>query len=161
MLHIRRLEASPEKLWALWELMQGYRTLFSDLTRGDVENFQSVMCKPYSLWLEVMNDHVPVGIIYFTEMDAEIDCNAHMIFFDRKPAEKFEVCRKLLADMFDAYPQLERMSATVPAIYLSTIRLAKKLGFRLEGTKRRGTLMGGKWIDLELYGILRSEVSHG
>lgn len=142
--------------------MQGYRTLFSDLTRGDESNFVAVMCKPYSLWIEVMNDHVPVGVIYFTELDMEIDCNAHMIFFDRKPSEKFLVCKQLLEEMFKEHPRLERMSATVPGIYFSTLQLAKRLGFKLEGIKRHGTLMNGRWIDLKMLGILREEVlSHG
>ena len=97
-----------------------------------------------------------VGIVWFGDMDQVVDCTAHMVFFDRQPAEKLELCRTLMQWMFDQFP-LHRITVTPPAIYHATIRLLEKLGFTKEGCKREAVLLGGKWNDQLIFGITRKE----
>ena len=167
------MQLTPEKLKWLWEEMNRYRTLFSDLTRGDVENFYDLITSPNSLWLEIYeNGYLPggnnsdinpywgkmIGIAYWTGMQNLMDADAHLIFFDRKPAEKADLCREIIRWFFDRNPEIHRMSATLPHIYHATIRLAKKIGFRIEGRKRQSQLMGGRRVDEVMLGLLASEV---
>lgn len=159
------MQLTPEKLKWLWEEMNRYRTLFSDLTRGDVSNFYDLITSPNSLWLEIYEDLAPVslqhkmiGIAYWTGMQNLMDADAHLIFFDRKPAEKADLCREIIRWFFKHNPEFHRMSATLPHIYHATIRLAKKIGFKIEGRRRQSQLMGGRRIDEVMLGLLASEV---
>lgn len=161
------MQLTPEKLKWLWEEMNRYRTLFSDLTRGDVENFYDLITSPNSLWLEIyengylgpdMIQHKMIGIAYWTGMQNLVDADAHLIFFDRKPAEKADLCREIIRWFFKENPEFHRMTATLPHIYHATIRLAKKIGFKIEGRRRQSQLMGGRRVDEIMLGLLASEV---
>lgn len=148
---------TPQKVEWLWREMQKYRTLFSDLTRGDVSNFAALVIDANSLWFEVVHDNVIIGVVYFTELERVIDCETHCIFFDRRTMDKIELCRKIIKFMFRRFP-LNRITATIPSPYYLTLRLAKKLGFQQEGIKRQSQLMGNNWVDEVIFGLLRSEV---
>ena len=154
---VHEMVMSKEKLQWLWTEMQKYRTLFSDLTRGDLDNFAGLVLSNDSIWFEVYAHDVLVGIIYFTEMHLVIDCETHLIFFDRKPKEKTELCKQVARWMFDNFP-INRITATIPKIYWATIALAKAIGFQVEGRKRQSQLMGNRWVDEVILGLLRSEV---
>ena len=154
---VREVELTPEKVKALWEMLQRYKTLFSDLTRNDIDNFVRVITAQNSMWFEVVDYDVIVGIIWFGDMWQVTDCNAHMVFFDRRPAEKVDLCRAVVRWMFDNFP-LRRITVSPPAIYHATLRLLEKIGFKQEGRKRDAVLLGGKWNDQIIFGILRQEV---
>lgn len=153
---VREMELTPYKLDALWNMLQRYKTLFSDFTRADPANFINVISAPHTMWFEIVEYDAVVGIVWFGELHQMVDCTAHMVFFDRAPAEKINVCRTLMQWMFDNFP-LRRMTVTPPEIYHATSRLLLKLGFTLEGRKREAFLIGGKWNDQLIYGITRQE----
>lgn len=147
-----------DKIKWLWEEMNRYRTLFNDLTRGSADNFYTVMTLPDSFWLDVLDEQDRlVGMIYWTDLAQMIDANVHLMFFDRKPAEKLELCKAVAKWFFDYFPQCNRMTATLPEIYHATIRLAEHIGFRREGRKRKSQLMGGHYVDEIILGLLASE----
>lgn len=155
---VREMAAlSPEKIDALWGMLQKYRTLFSDLTIDDKANFIQAIIAPHTMWFEVVEHDVIVGIVWFSDMYQVTDCTGHMVFFDRLPAEKLRLCKGLVKWMFVQFP-LQRMTVTPPEIYFATIRLLLKIGLKYEGRKRQAVLLGGKWNDQMIYGILRSEV---
>ncbi len=154
---VREMELTQEKVKALWELLQRYPSLFSDLTKGDQKSFVSTLLVPDSVWLEIVDYDVPVGIVWFGELNQVIDTNAHLVFFDRRPAEKLELCKEIVRWMFLNFP-LQRITASPPVIYMATTRLLNKMGFTREGTKRKAALIGGKWVDMAIYGITREEV---
>lgn len=155
---VRELLLDPIKVLWIWEEMNKYRSLFSDLTKGDLKNFTVLLSQPDSLWFEVIDETSKiVGIMYLTHMHRVIDCEVHIIFFDRKPAEKVRLCRQVLSWVFERYP-FRRMTATIPSIYYRTIKLAMNVGFKEEGRKRESQLMGNRWVDEVILGILRHEV---
>jgi len=154
---IYELELTREKITALWNLLQKYRTLFSDITYQDAGNFVQAVTANDSLWFEVREHDAIVGIIWFGDIHQVVDCTVHVVFFDRKPAEKIEVCRAVMRWMFKNFP-IHRITVTPPTIYLATVRLLERLGFTREGTKREAVLMGGQWNDQAIYGITRTEV---
>lgn len=149
---------NPEKVAWIWTEMNKYKSLFSDLTRGDIAGFSGMLAQPDTLWFEVLdeNDEI-VGLLSIMNLRRVIDCEVHILFFDRRPAEKMLLCRQVVAWVFEHYP-LRRMTATIPSIYYRTIKLAKNIGFKEEGRKRESQLMGNKWVDEVILGILRYEV---
>lgn len=155
---VRELVLTPEKLQFLWEEESKFRSLFSDLTKGDFENYMAVCTDPQSYWLEVIEGPQTVGLVYWTGMQAVIDVDVHVTFFDRKPAEKLDLCKTIARWFFEHNPQVHRMTATLPIIYHATIRLAEHIGFRREGLKRQSQLMGGKRIDEVILGLLATEI---
>lgn len=154
---VREVVLTTEKVDALWKMLQKYKTLFSDLTRGKAEDFVQTITDSNSLWFEVVEYDVIVGVIYFNEMSKVVDCSGHMVFFDRSPSEKVDVCKEMARWMFANFP-LHRITVSPPTLYHATVRLLEKIGFKREGTLRQSVLIGGKWNDQAVYGLLRSEV---
>jgi len=154
---VRNMVLTLDKIRQLWFIVQRHRTLFSDLTRGDFENFVRALLARNTMWFEVWEYDVIIGIIWLTDLELVTDATIHMAFFDRRPLEKVGVCRALLKWAFTEMP-LQRLSVTPPRIYKHTIRLCERMGFKLEGCKRSALLMGGQWQDQFFYGITRKEV---
>lgn len=153
----RDLALSPEKFEAVWELLSRHKTLFSDITRGDEDNFIFTVLQRNSFWFEVVEYDTVVGIIWFGDLHQIVDCSAHMVFFDRRPAEKIHITKKVVQWMFNN-TAIHRVSVPIPSIYHSTIRLLGRMGFKHEGTKREALLLGGNWVGQCIYGITRPEV---
>lgn len=55
------------------------------------------------------------------------------------------------------YMKLNRVEADVVQGNVASVRVLEKLSFRKEGTLRQRLLKGGKYYDVNLYGLLRSE----
>lgn len=153
---VKEMYLTPQKVKALWEKTQEHKTLFTDFTRDDPSTFVYHITNPDTYWLEIFEGKMLVGLICVMNFKF-IDAEVHIMFFDRKPAEKVEVYRSVMAYLFENFP-LQRITVVIPAIYFATIRLAERLGFRKEGTKRKAVLIGGNWIDQYIYGILRTEL---
>lgn len=153
---VRELILTPAKIKEIWNKMQTCPTLFSDITRFDTENFSGLVTQANSFWMEVVEGQELVGLIYLTDLNWVIDCTVHIVFFDRKLSEKRQLCRKVIGFLFDTF-NFHRMTATVPAIFFMTVRLATTLGFKKEGTKRQAHPMSGKWVDELQLGLLREE----
>jgi RimJ/RimL family protein N-acetyltransferase len=155
---VREMVLTWEKVQQLWKLVQRHRLLFSDLTRNDFGNFFHALTQPKTLWFEVWRgDEELVGLVWLSDLEMTVDGVAHMVFFDRQPAEKKLVCRELIKWVFRQYP-LHRVTVTPPELYFATHRLLKALGFKLEGKKREAVMLGGRWTDVRIYGLTRSEV---
>jgi len=159
MWEVREMVLTKEKVERIWKLLQDYRTLFSDLTRGDYNAWVQYITDPNTYWLEIYGEKDLVGVVYFEQLNAMIDFEGHMMFFDRRPAEKKEVLRELLKFMFARFDLLNRITLNVPKMYYATRRLALAMSFVEEGTKREAVMIGGKWCDLISYGILRRQVN--
>lgn len=155
---VKELQLTWEKLTQLWHQISSYRTLFSDLTRGDLDNFLRFVQTGYSIWLEVYEGASLVGLFCFTHLEKVIDTDAHVIFFDRHLSDKTELCRAVISWMFKKFP-LQRMTVDVPTFYYATVRLVKDVGFVQEGERRNATLISGRWSNVYSFGITRAEVS--
>lgn len=143
--------------WLWWE-MNKYRTLWSDVTRGDFRTWYATITMTDSFWLEILHEGEPVGVFYWTDLRQITDCNVHAMFFDRNLVSKTEICVRIIAWFFQNFPEVHRMTATVPAIYHATVRLIKRIGFKYEGRKRESLLMYGNKVDEMIFGLLASEV---
>lgn len=156
------LVLTQEKVTWLWNQFNQYRTLFSDFTRGDLDNFINVLILPRSYWLEIRDDATgkSIGIIYLTDITSPTESICHVVFFDRNLSEKVPLCKDLMRYVFHKFG-FHRLTAIVPDIYHATIRLAEKVGFKREGLVREALLIGNQWRDEIHFGILQSEVTDG
>lgn len=154
---VREMVLTWGKVEHLWEMLKQYKTLFSDMTRNDFNNFFKSITRPNTLWFDVWSDDKIVGLVWLSDIEMTVDGSAHMVFFDRRPAEKQLVCQALIKWVFEQYP-LHRVTVSTPAIYFATQRMLKRMGFTLEGVKREAVMMDGKWVDMQFYGMTRSEV---
>lgn len=147
------------KLLLLWEQLKQHRTLFSDITRGDIENFIGYVTNKDTLWLEIYKEKELIGIIMLENMHQIVDADAHVLFLEAHPAltEKIPICKATISWLFSSFP-LQRLTVQVPALYRATGRLVASLGFKQEGKKRQAVLIGGRWIDVYIFGLIRSEV---
>ena len=50
-----------------------------------------------------------------------------------------------------------RIQAAAMTENLASQRVLEKIGFRKEGTMRKGLFAWGKWVDINMYGLLREE----
>lgn len=64
---------------------------------------------------------------------------------------------RLLVDYGFRERRLHRVSATIDAPNEASIRVAEKLGFVHEGTKRDDGFVGGEHVDKEVYAVLEDE----
>lgn len=153
---VREMRLTWEKVATFWAILSKFRTLFSDLTRGDVNNFLRFVIDQNSVWLEVLDGGNLVGIICFENMHKVVDMDAHLIFFDRELSDKVPVCKRVVQWAFEKFP-LQRITVHVPHFYYAAKRLVEGIGFTKEGTKRDAALIGGRWASVHMYGITRKE----
>jgi RimJ/RimL family protein N-acetyltransferase len=152
---------TPPKVTWLWRKLNQYRTLFSDLTRGSLENFVAFMMRPNTYWMDVYSGDEIVGCIYVEHlMEDNVDCEAHVMFFDRRLHDKVNLARAALQYIFDTF-RVHRITVTMPSLYWPTRRFAQRVGFQYEGTKRQVYLLDGVWHDEVILGILNGEVADG
>lgn len=154
---IAPLVLTEEKALRNWKLLNRHASLFSDLTRGDFDNYMRALLSPHVMWFEVMRTGETIGLIWLTDLEQVSDANVHVAMFDRQPSSKVELMRQLLWWLFATLP-INRLTVVTIRNYWLTIRLAEKLGFKFEGCKRQAVLIKGIWQDMLHYGILRQEV---
>ena len=68
-----------------------------------------------------------------------------------------EAVRLLVEYLFAGYP-VERVAAFTDDQNRPAQRVMEKVGFRREGTLRRGMFRDGQWQDVTVYGMLREEM---
>lgn len=156
---VRELVLTVEKLKYVWEECKRSRSLFSDLTAGRAGNFMSLISDPDTFWMEVVETESQqlVGLIYLTEMHLMTECGVHIMFFDNKVTEKAPLCREVAKWIFAHFP-VQRLNASIPSSYFVPLRLARKIGFVEEGSKRKCLLIKHRWHDETQLGLLRGEV---
>jgi uncharacterized protein DUF2824/GNAT acetyltransferase-like protein len=154
--HVQMMTLTWPKVFELWGRLKKYRTLFSDLTRGDFNNFVNYVSSPNTLWLEIHEGERLSGVVVLEDIGKIIDAEAHVIFLDRDLASKVPICKAIIKWLFKTLP-LQRLTVQIPEIYFAPIRLVNSLGFKREGKKRQAVLIGGKWIGVFILGLTRSE----
>jgi hypothetical protein len=153
---VKELALTWEKVDSLWEIIKEYRSIFSDLTRDDKANFKRLLLSPDTFWLEAYKDGTLTALIYLLGLDHSVDATAHLVLLDRDAKTKTELIRRTAAYIFDAFP-INRITVPTPVIYFATVRMLERAGFVREGVKRGAFLLGGKWHDIAIYGLLRRE----
>jgi len=146
------------RVFSLWDKLKRFRTLFSDLTQGDLKNFVAYLLNKDTMWLEITEGDKLIGIVVLEGLSKVIDAEAHVLFMDRELMNKAPVCKAIIKWIFSVLP-LQRLTVQIPTIYMGPVRLVNELGFRKEGKKRQAVLISGKWVDVFILGLTRPEAS--
>ena len=141
---------TPERASEIWDQING--GVIDDFHRDRPEDFARLLVAGNTVAFE----H-PHAIILLTAIQPRLGCEIHFWTWDGvTEAEMVDVGREILAYAFETY-QLERITATPPAFNKVAQNVATKLGFRFEGNVRHAFLYNGKYFDVYLYGLLKSE----
>lgn len=152
------------KLRLIWEQLQQFRTLFSDLTKGDLDNFLRYVGNSSTLWLEIWEEKRPktqpelIGLFMCDNLHRVVDIDAHILFFDRDVAGRTGVCKLITVWLFETFP-IQRITVQASQLAHAAIRLVRNIGFKQEGKKRQGLLLGGRWVDVYIFGLTRQEAA--
>ncbi len=147
---------NKDKLLYLWRQSIKHKALFWHPALTEYERFVEAMTSPGWVFFEVYKNDYLCGFVYFTGVDHLEHIQMHAIFFDRKLTDKLEVGKQLIQFMFDQYP-LERIEAAIADKFHATHRFVQKLGFRYEGSRRRGVLLAGKFVDQRIFSVIRED----
>lgn len=146
------------KIGELYTTFSQFDVLFSDYSANDVVLFTNMFMDPRSVWVEVYEDDVAVGVMYLTEVNPYWDAFAHLSFWDKVFVGREPVIFDTVEWAMDRY-KLHRMSAEIPVTLSKYIHyVEKRLGFKKEGIKREGTIKEGERIDLQEMGLLRQDL---
>ncbi len=101
------------------------------------------------------------GVFYVTDIRDTDDALVHYTFFDRKHNGRLHFVKGMLKYVFEKF-KFERLSAEIPNYATPQVRrFAEQLGFIYEGKRRKATTYKGDRFDVNLYGILKTEVLRG
>lgn len=152
---------TPRNLKTFWDKSRKFVTIFNEETRGDFRKFLEVFLREGVNGVEArgifwtIDDFV--GMLYLTDMEAEVDACAHYIFFDGRHKGRLDLVRAMLLYVMRRY-NFHRLTAEAPLFYKpSALLFAEQLGFIKEGRKRLSRPFDGKWFDVNMYGLLREE----
>lgn len=150
-------------LKVFWEKSRQYPTLFTQETRGDFGAFMRMLLhedmSPKGLFW-VVDDFV--GVYYLTDMktqdDVLVDAFVHYTFFDGRTRGRVELTRAMIRYVFEKYG-FQRFTAEIPLfVKPDAFVFAENVGFVKEGRKRKAVQFDNQWFDVNLFGILQSEV---
>ena len=160
---------TPENTKKFWEQAKQFPTVFGH----EIETFDGFIdlfferntngtLVPYGLFW-VLNDFT--GVFYLTNMREEhgqfVDAYAHYTFFDRRHHGRAPLVRGMLKYWFEKYG-FQRLSAEIPNYVTPQARhFAQECGMSYEGKRRKSTRYKNEWFDVNLYGVLRTEVLNG
>jgi RimJ/RimL family protein N-acetyltransferase len=159
---IRQMALTPDNLKTFWDKARVFTTLFTEDIRNDFKRFLEVFLRTQPdggveamglFW--VLDDFI--GVYYMTELRAGIDAQVHYTFFDRRHNGRVLISRELMRYVMQKY-QFHRLSAAIPLYNKQALKFVEDVGFVKEGRKRQATLHGNDWMDVNLYGILNTEV---
>lgn len=121
----------------------------------DREQFSFALTSDMFLWFDFGND------FYIVMQCTEVKelCIAHFISFGQMP--KLSVAKEIKRFFIDMLTNsnVERVTVTVlKDLQDSYHKMVQLVGFRYEGTLRKGLPSLGKLVDGDIYGLIRSDV---
>lgn len=157
---IRSMQLTPENIQKFWDKAKKFDTLFGKELKNGVEEFTDLFMRDGNVGLFfVLNDFD--GVFYLTDIVPEEDALAHYSFFDRKHNGREDLVKAMIKFIFDRY-KFNRLSVQIPNYATEQARhFVQKLGFAYEGKRRKAAMYKNELYDVNLYGILSSEVRHG
>lgn len=152
------LTLSPAKVNWLWTKLSGRPSEFSEFVAPDPAAFEAALLSQSLLWYEFpAEEEKSGGLIALSHTEGETDATIRVLMVDKRPGEKMDAFRNWIKFVFANFP-VNRITVEIPDLHFALKRLVDRAGFRREGTKRDGTRMGGRWVNVGIHGILRSEV---
>lgn len=138
------------------------QNMYTNHVIGEDEHFawiERTIADPASCFLAAMSGGDVVGASVFTKID-RAHKRADWAFYVSRRARGGRIGATLEFISLDyAFNDLElvKVNGEVLAFNLSVLKLHSRFAFREEGIRRRHIMRDGKWIDVHLLGLTRSE----
>lgn len=176
------------KMRDLHKRLQAFPFVFDDDHADDEQAFHELLLSPHTVIVELAEDQ---GIFIATELHPRRTTSVHALFWDRSLADKVQLCRDMLAWLFNTF-DLHRIEVYLPMLraytpesnvnVLAELKPSKllndrrldplcraaarfniKVGMRLEGRLRESFLRFDEWHDIFVFGLTRArlEVLYG
>lgn len=160
--HVRFMTLTEENIKTFWEKARQHKTLFNNEVNQDFHKFCELFITETSGGYDlnglfyVVDDFV--GIFYLTHIRPGMEAHVHYSFFDGRHKGRHQLTKEMMKYAVRHYSLL-RLNAEIP-LYASPAAMVfvEQLGFVKEGRKRRATKYRDQYFDVNLYGILNSEV---
>lgn len=146
---------TEESITELWKKLQGFPIVFDDYGKNDFQGFVAKFFSRNNMFFDIGDG---TGLACAMGVRPRLDMVVHLIMFDRRLRGREPVFLNLLGYLFRSL-QLRRATAIIPSDAQTGINLAKRLGFLQEGIMRDATIRDGKYIDLEVFGLLREDLN--
>jgi len=158
-LMFRPLVLTNEKIESLWADFNKFWQVFDDVIPKTQEVFRNMLMSPYNAFYEFIENDRVVGLASGMGIRPGVDSVIHIAMFDRRLRGRELVFLMCLGDFMVRY-KLRRVTAFLPDDNPMAQKLARRLGFVLEGTMRAGMKRRGQFWDTQMYGLLIEEL-HG
>lgn len=95
--------------------------------------------------------------MYISEIAYGGNANLHVLNLDGQAAVQVDKVRPILQEMFREHA-LQRMSIWIPSPLVRIAHAAQQIGFTPEGRLRDAAIYSGRLVDVEIFGLVRSEI---
>jgi len=147
------LVLTAAKISDLWKALQDFPIVFDDFSKGNFNDFFAKLCSPYNIFVDIgPGKGLAAGFAVRPGLDAVL----HLVMFDGRLRGREGLFREILEYYFKSL-KLRRMTVMLSEDARTGIKLAERMGFRLEGTMRKSIKRDGKLFDTRIYGILYEE----
>lgn len=164
---IRKSVFDDCKYFAVWEKETNVTDFFSF---DENHNYEEII-REFILWetddsklqftIVLKDDEKPIGRIYISKLDTDTDSlditRIYIGDMDYRGKGYGEESMRLLLEYLFLSLHMERVSLDHFTDNKPASSLYQKLGFKYEGIARNATKKNGKYIDLQLMSMLRSE----
>lgn len=160
MRHVRLSKLNVARIEFLWEKMKNFDILFNDFIGKDFESFLQhfivqVEGEPQSAGL--IWDVDDVGVFTLNNIVEGHSAQFHYVFWDMRFRGRENLCRSMLKYVMDKY-QFHKLWTEIPVVATSSLQAADRVGLIREGRKRQEIPYKGVWADVNLYGVLRTDL---
>lgn len=97
--------------------------------------------------------------IYLTNITPGVEATMHALNLEGQGGVDPPAARQEILNAMREF-NLHRLTVTIPAAFHKLNAATKKLGFRREGKMREAAVYDGKYVDMNVYGLMRREVEH-
>lgn len=150
---IELMKMTPEEAEDIWQKVRVLDECFDDLSRDNPKMFAARLFSPSTSAYTYKDS----GLVMIENIIPRLSGAIHFFVWNKTltDSEMTEVGREVIRQVIDTY-KVHRIYATPPAFNKLARRLAFTLGFHYEGSCREAMLFKGKYIDIDLYGLLTS-----
>jgi hypothetical protein len=160
--HVYKMDLSIENILMFWEKAKAYPTVFGHEVhdfKQFCELFISTDADMTNVWSHGLFWRIDdfVGVFYLTNITA-VEAKAHYTFFDKRQKGRERLTFSMVEMAFQRYG-FRRLTVELPGyVKPYTEDFVKRLGFKLEGRKRKAVEYNNEWFELKIFGILKEEV---
>lgn len=148
------LVLTPEKIEWLWEQCLRFPIIFDDFGKNNKKAYLAKLYDPRNMFMDIGPG---LGLGCVMGIKPRLDALIHIVMFDRRLKGREPLFKEMLAYTFNTF-QLRRLTAMISEDAVMAEALAKRMGFTHEGTMRKAMLREGRYVDIEIYGLLREEL---